>query len=146
AVLFISVGDVAGWLHPNVYTTSVGEQRAVELPDGTAVAINARSCLRVAFSGHARAVYLYDGQAMFTVAKDASRPFRVYVVAPGRSPAGNGAVIQALGTKFDVQRRADRVEVAVIEGMVQILADSHERPTKAARTDIVEHARVAAGQ
>lgn len=97
------------------YVTSVGEQRSVALLDGSVISLNARSRVRVDFSTGARDVYLDDGQALFSVAHDSSRPFRVHA---GRS------VVQAIGTKFDVHRVADRVEVAVLEGRVQVASDA----------------------
>ncbi|HEY3391854.1 MAG TPA: FecR domain-containing protein [Lacipirellulaceae bacterium] len=146
AALFLMPPVMRGWLYPNEYTTSVGEQRAIELPDGSAIAINAQSNVRVAFSEHARDVYLNAGQAMFTVAKDPSRPFRVHVLPDGKDPAaGKDTVIQALGTKFDVRRRSGRINVAVIEGVVQIQSDARDRSLNPSMAEINEHARVAAG-
>jgi transmembrane sensor len=142
---------VHGWFHASEYSTSVGEQRAIELPDGSAIAINAQSRVRVAFSEHARDVYLDAGQAMFTVAKDRNRPFRVHVLpsvqgaGPGKD-TGKDTIIQALGTKFDVRRRTDRINVAVIEGVVQVRSDPRQRARDAALAEIGELAKVAAGQ
>lgn len=96
------------------YQTSVGEQRSLTLVDGSVVSLNARSRVRVDFSSAARDVYLEDGQALFSVTHDSVRPFRVH--------AGNG-VVQAIGTKFDVRRLVDRVEVAVLEGRVKVASD-----------------------
>lgn len=100
------------------YATSVGEQRSVALVDGSVISLNARSRVRVEFSSGAREVYLDDGQALFSVAHDSTRPFRVHA---GRS------VVQAIGTKFDVHRVADRVDVAVLEGRVQVASDALEQ-------------------
>jgi transmembrane sensor len=134
-------------LQPDVYSTSVGEQRAIELPDGSAIAINAQSSIRVAYSEAARDVYLTAGQAMFTVARDAARPFRVHVTPAREDHAlGESAVIQALGTKFDVRLRADRINVAVLEGLVQIRADARGRGPDVALDEIAKIAEVAAGQ
>lgn len=105
------------------YVTSVGEQRSVALVDGSVISLNARSRVRVDFSTGARDVYLDDGQALFSVAHDSSRPFRVHA---GRS------VVQAIGTKFDIHRVADRVEVAVLEGRVQIASDAVNQLREAA--------------
>lgn len=96
------------------YATPVGEQRAIALDDGSVISLNARSSLRVDFSSGARDIYLKDGQALFSVAHDPARPFRVHV---------NGSVVQALGTKFDVRRLSERTEVAVLEGRVQVGRD-----------------------
>jgi transmembrane sensor len=147
AAFFIAPALMPGWFHPNEYSTSVGEQRAIELPDGSAIAINAQSSVRVAFSEHSRDVYLDAGQAMFTVAKDATRPFRVHVARSAGDPsAGKDTMIQALGTKFDVRRRADRTNVAVIEGVVQVHSDARQRPLDAELAEVGKLAKVAAGQ
>jgi transmembrane sensor len=104
------------------YATSVGEQRSVALLDGSVISLNARSRVRVELSKDARDVYLDDGQALFSVAHDSTRPFRVHA---GRS------VVQAIGTKFDVHRVADRVEVAVLEGRVQVASDGQNQLSRA---------------
>ena len=135
------------WLHPNEYRTSIGEQRAIELPDGSVIAINAQSSVRVAYSESSRDVYLNAGQAMFTVAKDSTRPFRVHVTpAADDSSTSKDTIIQALGTKFDVRRRSDRINVAVIEGVVQVRSDARTRALDAALAQIGELAKVAAGE
>jgi transmembrane sensor len=147
AALSVTPTLVRSWLHPNEYTTSVGEQRAISLPDGSVIAINAQSNIRVAFSPNARDVYLNAGQAMFTVAKDPTRPFRVHVAGAGDAPGASKATeIQALGTKFDVRRRSDRINVAVVEGVVQIRSDTGERALDATLAEIGDLAKVAAGQ
>jgi transmembrane sensor len=146
AMFFVAPTLVQSWLRPGEYTTSIGEQRAIELPDGSAIAINAESSVRVAFSATHRDVYLNRGQAMFTVAKDSTRPFRVHVVADKGQAANSQAIIQALGTKFDVRRRPDRINVAVIEGVVQIRSDVRPGTLDAALEEINELAKVAAGQ
>lgn len=94
-----------------------------------------QSRVRVAFSRTNRDVYLEKGQAIFKVKDDAARPFRVRV---------DRAVIQAIGTQFDVYRRADRLDVAVIEGRVQV---SSERPAGAeSGAAALERAQIAAGE
>jgi len=98
------------------YVTSVGEQRTIALTDGSLISLNARSNLRVDLSEESRDIYLNDGQALFSVAHDKARPFRVHV---------GTNVVQAVGTKFDVLRLPGRVEVAVLEGRVRV---EHEQP------------------
>jgi transmembrane sensor len=107
------------------YATAVGEQRSLALPDGSVISLNARSSLRVEFSTGVRDVYLDDGQALFSVAHDTNRPFRVHA---GKS------IVQAIGTKFDVHRVADRVDVAVLEGRVQVASHTLEQLSQAAPT------------
>lgn len=126
---------------PDEYSTSIGEQRAIELPDGSAVAINTESTVRVAFSRASRDVYLDRGQAMFTVAKDSERPFRVHVIgsAGPEEKISKDTIVKAIGTKFDVRRRSERINVAVIEGVVQVRSAASQTAKNAS-------ANVVAGQ
>jgi transmembrane sensor len=107
--------SVATWVYvarfPS-YTTSIGEQRTVRLSDGSLIELNALSRLRVNFSKAERDVELIAGQAMFKVAKDVTRPFVV---------SSDVARVRAVGTEFDVNRRAANTVVTVIEGRVAIL-------------------------
>lgn len=136
-LLVVEPPFVSQLLHPDVYTTAIGEQRSVELTDGSAVSINAKSSVRVTFTDDARDVYLNAGQAMFTVAKDPDRPFRVHV---------NGTVVQAIGTKFDVRRGAGRISVAVVEGTVQITTEAAGNRTASALATLAAATRVNAGE
>jgi len=95
----------------DTYETGIGEQRSVMLPDGSAMFLNAQSHAQIRFSSHSRDIYLQTGQALFDVKHDTSRPFRVHAA---------GAVVEALGTQFDVHLFADRLAVAVVEGAVQV--------------------------
>lgn len=118
---------VAGfWVYAyraNTFATDVAEQRSFRLTDGTAVKLNSRSRIRVRFSEHARAVDLLEGQALFEVAKDPTRPFRVH--------SGN-AVVRAVGTAFDVNRRRDATIVTVVEGRV-LVTDGATEDARASR-------------
>jgi transmembrane sensor len=93
------------------FSTGVGEQRSLGLPDGSVMHMNALSRVKVDFSAAARQVELLEGEALFRVASDPGRPFQVR--------AGN-AVIQAIGTQFNVHRRQRDTTVSVIEGSVRI--------------------------
>lgn len=95
------------------YQTQTGEQRIIPLPDGSVIQLNTQSSVQVAFSAATRDIYLEDGQAAFNVAHDAGRPFRVHV---------KHAVVQAIGTQFDVNCQTDHTDVAVTEGLVKVTA------------------------
>lgn len=106
--VFIWWDQIAGWRE---YSTDVGEQSTVELADGTVMNINAESRLQVRFTQHERKVRLMAGEALFSVERDPARPFRV----------GSGdALIQVIGTRFNVNRRATGTRVYVVEGRVQV--------------------------
>lgn len=123
AAVILWSGAVSSLLFPDRYATSTGEQRAIQLADGSVVALNTQSNVRVELSRYGRDVYLNAGQALFAVAHDANRPFRVHI---------GEAVVEAIGTKFDVYRRSDRTDVAVIEGRVEI---DTEAPRTSAGTE-----------
>jgi transmembrane sensor len=99
-----------------VYATALGEQRSLPLSDGSTVELNSLSKIRVGFSEHRRTVDLLQGQALFHVAKDATRPF---IVRIGQTR------VRAVGTQFDVYRKPDGTIVTVVEGRVAILNDGH---------------------
>jgi transmembrane sensor len=102
-----------------VYATTIGEQRSLALSDGSTVELNSLSKLRIRYSEHERTVYLLQGQALFHVAKDATRPF---VVHSGETR------VRAVGTQFDVYRKPTGTVITVVEGRVAILEDNPGNP------------------
>jgi transmembrane sensor len=104
---------------PSTFTTAVGENRTITLADGSTVALGGDTRIEVGLSARARAIELFKGEALFTVAKDPLRPFEVRV--------GDAAIV-ALGTAFDVQRDSDRAIVAVTEGRVLVEPVAHFLP------------------
>jgi transmembrane sensor len=94
-----------------LYATAVGQQSTRSLADGSQIMLNTNSQIKVEYGDRYRRVYLLQGEALFTVAKNAERPFRVY--------AGNG-LIEAVGTAFSVYLRGAEVDVAVTEGRVSL--------------------------
>ena len=111
----------------NVYQTEVGEQRLVQLADGSSVRLDTGSRVRVRYGREARYVDLQQGQAMFTVARDESRPF---IVEAGTTQ------VRALGTVFDVRRESGSVGVTLVTGVIEVATDGQGRATR----------RLAAGQ
>jgi transmembrane sensor len=100
-------------LFSGVSSTAIGEQRSIELADGSTVEMNSRSRIRVRYSKEGRAVDLLAGQALFHVAKDPTRPFIVQA---------DGTHVRAVGTQFDVYERRYGTVVTVLEGEVAVLA------------------------
>jgi len=95
------------------YSTEVGERRHLVLLDGSAVDLNTNTEIRVRFNAERREVVLVHGEALFNVARDASRPFEVNA---------QQVTSRAVGTKFSVRVRGeDRVETLVVEGRVLVL-------------------------
>jgi transmembrane sensor len=101
------------------YSTDIGERRSITLADGSTVDLNARSLIRIEFSSAERHVELLDGQALFQVAKDKNRPFTVR--------SGN-ATVRAVGTEFDVYRKANGTTVTVLEGRVAVYSSARSDP------------------
>ena len=93
------------------YVTRTGEQKVVQLEDGSSLTLNTASQVLVDFSDTQRRIVLDRGEAFFEVTKDATRPFTVQV---------DGRSVTALGTEFNIHSTADSFELAVIEGVVSI--------------------------
>jgi transmembrane sensor len=111
------LGSIAGtlvWdqLQVPTYATGIGEQRSIELADGSTVELNSRSKIKVRYSEHERAVELLEGQALFHVARNHAKPFVV---------SAAGTRVRAVGTQFDVYRKRTGTLVTVVEGQVAIL-------------------------
>lgn len=115
ASLTLALGaGIAAWygqFRDPVYSTGIGEQRTVNLSDGSIVTLNADSRVKVRYSDAERAIELSEGQALFKVAKNAARPF---VVRSG------GTNVTAVGTQFDVNKRFTGTVVTVVEGRVAV--------------------------
>lgn len=93
------------------YATTVGGISTVKLSDGSSAVLNTDSKLEVRLSRRQRDIGLDRGEAFFSVAKDASRPFVVHV---------DGRRVIAVGTQFSVRRDADGMRVVVTEGVVRL--------------------------
>lgn len=94
------------------YSTAVGEQRTIQLADSSRITINADSRLKVVMDGRRRDVELLRGEALFEVARDARRPFRV---------STGTAIVQVMGTQFNVYERPSGTQVSVLEGRVTVM-------------------------
>lgn len=144
AAVFIVAVLAGGWMlsaglpgGPS-YSTAVGEIRSFELPDGSVIELNTRSQVRLSFSETARDIHLLTGEALFKVARDPARPFRVHA---------GGVVIQAVGTAFNVYRRDQGTTVSVIEGVVRLVGQADERrSTDAGDLEAIGAPTLAAGQ
>lgn len=101
------------------YVTERGEQKSFTLPDGSVVVLNAVSELELHFTAQYRDIRLQSGEALFEVARNPNRPFRVLT---------NDAIIQAVGTRFNVYHRQQDTTVSVVEGTVEIRSGDRERP------------------
>jgi transmembrane sensor len=91
--------------------TQVGEVRDSTLPDGTVVTLGAKSQLDHDVRERKRRVKLLAGEAFFVVSEDAGRPFTVGI---------DDVSVTAVGGKFEVRRLAESVNIAVLEGGVEV--------------------------
>ncbi|MDR2307188.1 MAG: FecR family protein [Paucimonas sp.] len=104
--------------HQAELQTVLGERRQVDLPDGSHLQLNSATRLQVAFTPQRREVRLLQGEAMFSVAHDSSRPF-VVSTAQGE--------VTVTGTRFDVRQDPDRTRVVVEQGSVRVQGASDSR-------------------
>jgi transmembrane sensor len=104
------------------------------LEDGSSVELNRGAVVRDAFTAQERRVELVSGEAYFSVAKNAGRPFVVRVA---------GVDVRAIGTEFSVRLDAGAIEVIVTEGRVGV---RQEKKTGAPSTTASDAAIVDAGQ
>ncbi|MEZ5954055.1 MAG: FecR domain-containing protein [Hyphomonas sp.] len=102
---------------PVQYATSLGEQRTIELADGSQMTLNTDTEAEVSFTRNQRHIRLIRGQALFEVEKD-EMPFVV---------DAEGHRTTALGTEFDVYANAGAVAVTLMRGSVVVSPVPAER-------------------
>lgn len=113
-VLLAVIGAGVGYITSrDVYTTAIGEQRSILLPDGSTIDLNGRSKVRVRLDARTRSVDLMEGEALFRVVPNKTRPFVV---------AADDARVRAVGTEFAINRRQRELVVTVVEGTVAVSA------------------------
>lgn len=117
AVCALVSGAAVAWfsLADGRYSTGIGEQRIVNLDDGSRIHMNSATAIEVDIGETTRRLRLERGEAFFEVAKDPNRPF---VVTAGEHS------VTALGTSFVVRRDSDRLAVTLIEGRVAVTESS----------------------
>lgn len=95
--------------------TGAGEQRRLELADGSRLVLNTDSAIRIDLEGEQRLINLLRGELHITTGADnerlQKRPFLV------TTPFG---VVQARGTQFLVRLTDDAARVSVFEGAVNL--------------------------
>jgi transmembrane sensor len=116
--LMITAGTYFSLDSDPIYETPRGQQRSLELADGSHMALNTDSLVEVNYSPEERRVRLERGEVLFNVAKNAKRPFIV--------EAGDEEV-RAVGTSFVVRRDADgKVAVTLLQGVVKVTQKASE--------------------
>jgi transmembrane sensor len=93
------------------YRTARGEQKQIQLADGSHITLDSYSALDVQLLPNGRQITLRKGEALFEVAHDPERPFSVQA---GELQA------TALGTIYAVRRSGEEVDVTVKRGRVAV--------------------------
>lgn len=91
--------------------TGPGETRAVDLPDGSQIALNVGTAVQVRYYPRRREVLMGEGEAFFRVAPNADQPFTI--------DRGDSRV-RVVGTAFNVRATASQLTVKVLEGKVEV--------------------------
>ncbi len=107
AALGAGAANFATKAKDRVYSTSLGGHETIRFADGTRIELNTDTAVRARMTSDQRLVWLEKGEAYFQVNHDPAHPFVVMV--------GDHRVTD-LGTKFVIDRRPKKVEVALIEG------------------------------
>jgi transmembrane sensor len=109
----------------NTLSTARGQTYPVTLADGSKVWLNSASSIRypVAFNGNERVVEI-TGEAYFEVKRNPEKPFRVSILPPSGG-SGNHAVVEVLGTHFNVMAYEDEnsINTTLLEGSVKFIKD-----------------------
>lgn len=119
----------------STYSTGVGENRTVRMPDGSTITLNAVTEIKVRYTATARVIDLVSGQAFFQVVANRSRPF---IVRSGY------ALVRDVGTQFDVDKTAGSTTVTVVEGQVALYPMSEARSAFATESAVDSPGRPAA--
>ncbi|MGS1097356.1 FecR family protein (plasmid) [Aquamicrobium terrae] len=93
------------------FTTAVGEQAEIPLPDGSVATLNTDTAIAVDFTPQLRLVTLLKGEVEFKVRPDPSSLFRV---------AALGGNSDALGTTFSAKAIEGVATITVCEGHVRV--------------------------
>lgn len=94
---------------PTLVATPPGQTRTMMLADGSRLELSGGTSLVVRLGSARRVVRMQAGEAFFTVAPDATRPF-IVATEDGR--------VQVLGTAFDLSQTRDGLAIAVHHGRV----------------------------
>lgn len=107
----------------------------IALPDGSVIILNSGAKVETSFTPTERRVHLVEGEAHFSVAKDAARPFIV---------RADKISVRAVGTAFTVNLKSEAVSVLVTEGTVRLGQNSAADQNASVPIDDLSH--VVAGQ
>ncbi|HET6465200.1 MAG TPA: FecR family protein [Nitrospiria bacterium] len=93
------------------FVTQVGERKHFRLSDGTAVDLNTNTAMKTTLSWWSRRVDMVRGEALFMVAHESRRTFRVVAA---------GTILRDMGTRFNVRIDGSVTTVDVLDGAVAV--------------------------
>jgi transmembrane sensor len=99
------------------YRTGTGERRQLALSDAVSVELNTRTSIAVRDNGQGRSIELISGETAVNIPHAMSNAFNVFA-AEGSARSSRGA--------FNIRRRDIAVEVACIEGDVDVQCDGRD--------------------
>ncbi len=95
----------------STYATLRGENKSIDLADGTVIALNTNTEIEVQIDSEHRSVRLIRGEALFDVARDPKRRFIV---------TSDTAQTSVLGTRFNFYEKPGGTVVSVLSGVVEV--------------------------
>ncbi|WIO73626.1 FecR domain-containing protein [Porticoccaceae bacterium LTM1] len=93
------------------YVTRIGEQKEIQLPDGSVVNMNTATQLLVDYTEGQRRIILDRGEAYFDVAPNPEKTFTVDLGVK---------TVTVLGTEFNIRKSPGHYQLAVVEGEVAV--------------------------
>jgi len=110
------------------FRTGTGEQRTVDLADGSRMLLNTRSAIDVAFDASRRLIRLHAGEVLIDTAKHRAPSMAARDARPFLVETAHGT-IHALGTRFIVRDDDVQTRVTVLEDSVEVhMADTAGDP------------------
>jgi len=93
------------------YSTAPGGHTVIKLTDGSSIELNTNTIIHTDVGADRRYVSIERGEAYFDIVHNAAHPFMVDV---------SGHRITDIGTKFVVRKKAQSVELTLVEGRASI--------------------------
>lgn len=102
--------------------TSVGERKAIPLPDGSSILLNTATHVILSYGPHSRHATLVSGEALFEAKNDPERPFLVFA-------GGRQFEVASENARFSLRRMTqDQIAIVVLEGNVAVPAGRTREP------------------
>lgn len=101
------------------YRTGIGQQRSIELSDGSRLVLNTDSSADVVFNGMQRTVKLWSGEILIETARHRQSVEAALDPRPFVVETSQGRIL-ALGTRFTVREFDQRTAVTVLDDAVEV--------------------------